>query len=309
MITRYVAALAFFLVGLAVGAVLIWFILPATVTLQGLGPLPGPSGSAPASRAANVAGLDKCQALVDDCRAYHDCVKRELGAEVAAGLPGCSQTAASTRKSAADVILCFSPPVPPDGCDPAAAVVHSIDEAKRSIWLQTYVLTSQAVVDSLLKAVERHVAVSLIVDKQMLEEQPELVLSLVQAGPTIRVDASVRGAARSSVMIVDGTSVLAGSFDFTNEAERWNSDDLLITSARPLVDRYQKNWDFHLAHSEPVELPTATGSATPSTATPGTTAPGSATPAATTTPAPRRSEKGSTPTTPAATESKSAPKP
>ncbi|HTW89327.1 MAG TPA: phospholipase D-like domain-containing protein [Candidatus Binataceae bacterium] len=265
----YVAAVATFFVGLAVGAVLIWFILPANVTVQNSAEQPsGPRGSATPSHADVVAEIDKCQPLLDDCHAYHDCVQREAGAAVANGLPDCPQAPAPPASAieSGDVILCFSPPVPADGCDPAAAVVHAIDSTKRTIWLQTYVLSSQAVVDSLLKAHDRHVAMTLIVDKQMLQEQPQLVLSLAQTGIAIRVDASVRGAARSSVMIVDGIFVLAGSFDFTNAAERWNADDLLVTSAHALVDRYVANWNFHLAHSEPVELvaaPSATAAVRP----------------------------------------------
>lgn len=262
----YVAAVATFFVGLSAGAMLIWFILPATVTMQNAAEQPsGPTSSATPAHTDVVAEIDKCQPLLNDCHAYHDCVQREAGAAVANGLPDCPAAPAppaSAIEGGADVILCFSPPVPADGCDPAAAVVHAIDSTKRTIWLQTYVLSSQAVVDSLLKAHDRHVAVTLIVDKQMLQEQPQLVLSLAQTGIPIRVDASVRGAARSSVMIIDGAFVLSGSFDFTNEAERWNADDLLVTSAHVLVDRYLANWNFHLAHSEPVELVAAPSATT-----------------------------------------------
>lgn len=264
----YVAALAFFFVGLAIGAVLIWFILPTTVTMQPAGPLAVPSSSATPSGTDIVAGLDKCQPLLDDCGAYHDCVEREVGAAIANGLPDCPESATRTAETGDDVMLCFSPPVPAEGCDPLAAVVHAIDDAQRTIWLQTYVLTSQTTVDSLLKAYQRHVAVSLIVDKHMLQEQPELVLNLAQSGIAVRVDASVRGMARSSVMIVDGTTVLAGSFDFTSEAERWNADDLLVTSQSALVAHYQDNWNFHLAHSEPVELSAAPSAGPPARATP-----------------------------------------
>ena len=278
---RYVAALALFLVGLSVGAVLIWFILPATVTLQPAGPLPGPASSATPSASNIAAELGKCQPLLDNCSAYRDCVAREAGAAIANGLPDCSAPAASSASTGGDIILCFSPPVPPQGCDPMAAAIHAIDTARRTIWLQTYVLTSQTTVDALLKAYGRHVAISLIVDKAMLQQQPQLVLSLAQAGLAIRVDDSVRGMARSSVMIVDGTTAMSGSFDFTNEAERWNADDLLITNRSALVARYRENWNFHLVHSEPVKLP----------ATPSASASPSASPSPT--PAPRRSGKGS----------------
>ncbi len=250
------AAIAFFLAGLALGAVLIWFILPPVITVQAPAQLARPSSS-PTPRPDVVAAMDRCQPMLGDCSAYHDCVRREAGDAVATGLPDCPQTPAPPAPASPEYILCFSPPVPADGCDPMTAVVHSLDAAKRTVALQTYALTSQTTVDALVRAAARQVAVGVIVDRQMLQEQPELVLNLAQAGLAMRVDASVQGAARNSVLLIDGTIALAGSFDFTNEAEHGNADDLLVTNDRAIVARYLANWNFHLKHSEPIELTAA----------------------------------------------------
>jgi phosphatidylserine/phosphatidylglycerophosphate/cardiolipin synthase-like enzyme len=262
----YLAAVAFFFAGLALGAVLIWFILPAAVTVQYPQQLP-PAAIAPTpSHPDVVAAMDRCQPMLNDCAAYHDCVRREAGDAVANGLPDCpAPPAPPPLQPPPEYLVCFSPPVPSDGCDPMAAVVHAIDSAKKSIWMQTYVLTSQATVDALLRAVGRQIPVTLIVDKEMLREQPQLVISLVQAGLTIRVDASVLGAARNNLLVIDGAIALAGSFDFTAAAEHGNADEVLVTDDSALVDRYRDNWNFHLAHSEPVRL-AAAPAATPSPA-------------------------------------------
>jgi phosphatidylserine/phosphatidylglycerophosphate/cardiolipin synthase-like enzyme len=100
----------------------------------------------------------------------------------------------------------------------------------------------------------------------MLQEQPQLVISLVQAGLTLRVDVSVRGVARTSVLLIDGTIAMVGSFDFTDEAEHGNADEILVTDDSALVDRYRDNWNFHLTHSEPVKLAAAAPAASPSPA-------------------------------------------
>ncbi|GEM_PF-4334629 len=248
------AAMAFFLVGLAIGAVLIWFILPPAMTIRVSAHRSSPSSSPTPAHPDVVAALDRCQPKLADCNAYHDCVRREAGDAIANGLPDCPAAPAPPAPAKAEYIVCFSPRVPADGCDPMTVAVRSIDAAKRMVELQTYTLTSQAAVDALVRAAARQVAVSMIVDRQMLATQPELVLDLARAGLAIRVDATVRGAARDSVMLIDGTIVLAGSFDFTDEAEHENADQLLITNDSAIVERYLANWRFHLAHSEPIEM-------------------------------------------------------
>jgi phosphatidylserine/phosphatidylglycerophosphate/cardiolipin synthase-like enzyme len=248
------AAMAFFLGGLAIGAVLIWFILPPAMTIRFSAQRSNPSSSPTPVHPDVVAALDRCQPKLADCNAYHDCVRREAGDAVANGLPDCPAAPAPPTPARAEYIVCFSPRVPADGCDPMTAAVRSIDAAKRTVELQTCTLTSQAAVDALVRAAARQVVVSMIVDRQMLEAQPELVLNLARAGLAIRVDATVRGAARDNVMLIDGTIALAGSFDFTGEAEHENADHLLITDDSAIVDRYIANWRFHLAHSEPIEM-------------------------------------------------------
>jgi phosphatidylserine/phosphatidylglycerophosphate/cardiolipin synthase-like enzyme len=51
-------------------------------------------------------------------------------------------------------------------------------------------------------------------------------------------------------MIIDGETVITGSFNFTKAAEENNAENLLIIHDKKLAERYTKNWQEHERHSE-----------------------------------------------------------
>ena len=51
-------------------------------------------------------------------------------------------------------------------------------------------------------------------------------------------------------MIIDGETVITGSFNFSKAAEERNAENLLIIRDRELAGRYTANWKVHEGHSE-----------------------------------------------------------
>jgi phosphatidylserine/phosphatidylglycerophosphate/cardiolipin synthase-like enzyme len=52
-------------------------------------------------------------------------------------------------------------------------------------------------------------------------------------------------------MILDRSTLITGSFNFTKAAEEKNAENLLVIKGnKPLVDRYIKNFEGHKGHSE-----------------------------------------------------------
>ena len=51
-------------------------------------------------------------------------------------------------------------------------------------------------------------------------------------------------------MIIDGQTVITGSFNFTKNAEENNAENLLVIRPPELATKYASNWDAHLRHSE-----------------------------------------------------------
>ena len=52
-------------------------------------------------------------------------------------------------------------------------------------------------------------------------------------------------------MVIDGRTVITGSFNFTKAAEEKNAEDLLVIDDPELAAKYTVNWKAHLGHSVP----------------------------------------------------------
>jgi hypothetical protein len=60
--------------------------------------------------------------------------------------------------------------------------------------------------------------------------------------------------AHNKVMIIDGETVITGSFNFTRQAENSNAENLPIIQGKPkLAEAYEENFRKHLEHSKVYE--------------------------------------------------------
>ena len=55
-------------------------------------------------------------------------------------------------------------------------------------------------------------------------------------------------------MLIDGRTILTGSFNFTKAAEKNNAENMLVIKGRPdLYGKYYENFQHHLSHSPAYE--------------------------------------------------------
>ncbi len=78
-----------------------------------------------------------------------------------------------------------------------------------------------------------------------------LALALHAGIPTL-IDAK-HSIAHNNIMVIDGQTVLTGSFNFTKAAEEHNAENLLVIRDSILAEKYRSNRDAHAEHSEPYE--------------------------------------------------------
>ncbi len=137
---------------------------------------------------------------------------------------------------------------PLGGC--AQAIVKEIDSAKNQILVQAYSFTSRPIAKALLEAHKRGVKVEAIVDKSQRTKNYTSATFLANSRvPTFIDDA--HDIAHNKVMIIDGQTVITGSFNFTRAAEEKNAENLLIIKSPELAKLYIANWNHHKEHSEP----------------------------------------------------------
>jgi phosphatidylserine/phosphatidylglycerophosphate/cardiolipin synthase-like enzyme len=146
---------------------------------------------------------------------------------------------------AAGMQVCFTP-----GEDCTAVITAEIAAARREVRVQAYGFTSRPIAEALVGAERRGVDVKVILDERASHwrAEREPIARLRGAGIEVRLDGD-HAIAHNKVMIIDGATVLTGSFNFTAAAQFRNAENLLVVHDPALAGRYLANWRFHAAHS------------------------------------------------------------
>ena len=151
---------------------------------------------------------------------------------------------APTAVSEANLAVHFSPK---GGCTEAA--VAEIDAAAKLIHVQAYSFTSARIAEAIVRAAERHVDVVLILDKTQKSERYSSLTFFTNHRLTVHVD-SAHAIAHNKIMLIDGRTIITGSFNFTKAAENENAENLLVIHDAPsLYAQYEQNFQHHLDHS------------------------------------------------------------
>lgn len=135
---------------------------------------------------------------------------------------------------------------PQDHC--SEAIVKEIANARATIFMQAYTFNSQEIAAALLKAQGRGVFVEIILDKSNRRSKSGTGEAIEQAGVPTYIDAR-HAIANNKIMIIDGGTVMTGSFNFTEAAKLKNAENLLIIRNKELAAVYQENWAKHKEHA------------------------------------------------------------
>ena len=162
-------------------------------------------------------------------------------------LAGCAaQAPASLRPAQAPLCAVFFSPN--GGC--TEEVVHAIGAAKDRILVQAYSFTSEPIAQALIAAHRRGVRVEVLLDRSQATDRRSSAARLAGAGVPLEIDRA-HAIAHNKVIVIDGETVLTGSFNFTESAERRNAENLLVLQDRALAEQYAANWASHRVHSQP----------------------------------------------------------
>ena len=136
---------------------------------------------------------------------------------------------------------------PHGGC--TDAIVETLNQAKSSILIQAYSFTSAPIAKAVVDAHKRGVKVQVILDKSQRTEKYSSADFLAHAGIAVSIDAKHK-IAHNKIMIIDGGTVITGSFNFTKSAEESNAENLLFIRDTDLAAKYIENWKKHEEHSD-----------------------------------------------------------
>ena len=136
---------------------------------------------------------------------------------------------------------------PRRGC--TVAVIRELANAKTTIFVQAYSFTSAPIAKALVDAHKRGVKVEVILDRSQRTDKYSSSTFFFNKGISLRIDAQ-HAIAHNKVMVIDGETVITGSFNFTRAAEEKNAENLLVIRDKNLAERYSANWREHEKHSE-----------------------------------------------------------
>lgn len=135
---------------------------------------------------------------------------------------------------------------PRGGC--TEAITNELGKAKTSVLIQAYSFTSAPIAGAVVAAHRRGVKVQVVLDKSQRTANYSSADFLANSGVPVLID-DKHAIAHSKTIIIDGKTVLTGSFNFSKAAEESNAENLLILSDPELAKTYTSNWTAHAVHS------------------------------------------------------------
>ena len=153
---------------------------------------------------------------------------------------------ADNFSSDASYQVCFTP-----GMDCTYQIVKAISQAKHTILVQAYSFTSRPIIKALAAEHYHGVKVKILLDKSLITDADQYYSPIPyfqKVGIWLRID-YLPDIAHNKVIIIDNQTVVTGSFNFTNSAQNYNAENVLIIHDRQLAQQYTANWYRRAARS------------------------------------------------------------
>jgi len=125
----------------------------------------------------------------------------------------------------------------------AARLVALLRGARQNIDVMAYSFTADALAEAMLDRARDGVAVRGVFDKGQANASGAEFSRLQQAGLDVRLDRS-DGLLHHKVIVIDGETVITGSYNFTRSAEEQNDEAVLILHDPALAQRFLEEFEM-----------------------------------------------------------------
>jgi len=130
------------------------------------------------------------------------------------------------------------------------AVTDALWEAKKRVYVQAHILSSKVIADSLAVLKRRGIELVIVLDRDMAMSPYSQVGFLFSVGVPVYLDGR-HAVAHGRAIVVDGKTVVAGSYDLTDYSENDNAEDLIVIRGNlTIAGKFIANIEEHLSHSE-----------------------------------------------------------
>lgn len=135
-------------------------------------------------------------------------------------------------------------------------VLDTINQAHSSIQMIAYAFQAKDITAALDAAQQRGVRVQVVIDKRRNRGHVSqaAMRDIASHGVELRIDGHYH-IQHDKMMIVDGTTLETGSFNYAKSAEYDNSENVLVIKNMPkIVSQYQEHFASRWALSQPFDL-------------------------------------------------------
>lgn len=147
-----------------------------------------------------------------------------------------------------EISICFSPN---NGCQ--LSIINYLNQASTSIYVHAYSFTNKELANALIEAHHRGLDIKILYDKQQAKSKHSLLPLLQKTGIACYID-QTKGLAHNKIMIIDNNTIITGSYNWSNNAEYRNAENLLFINNKNIAGKYLANWYARLANAKSIDL-------------------------------------------------------
>lgn len=118
-------------------------------------------------------------------------------------------------------------------------LINNINQANKSLYVAIYAITRQDIADSIINAKSRGIDVKIITDKinSQSKSQKNILDKFKKANIPVNIETHT-GLMHLKVCIVDDKTLLAGSYNYTEQATKYNDENLLVIRDSNIINQY-----------------------------------------------------------------------
>jgi phosphatidylserine/phosphatidylglycerophosphate/cardiolipin synthase-like enzyme len=126
----------------------------------------------------------------------------------------------------------------------SAEIMRTIGAATTSVKVAAFAFTSTYIGKAIKNAIYfKHAKVQMVLEAKIAKKKYSLDELLAVYGVDVRVIDIPRGVMHNKFVIVDDTKLITGSYNFTNDAENKNCENVIVTDIPELVAAFVKEFD------------------------------------------------------------------
>eukprot|EP00894_Picocystis_sp_ML_P000935 jgi/Pico_ML_1/51452/g2480.t1 len=123
------------------------------------------------------------------------------------------------------------------------ALLQVLRSAKKSLYVCVYTITCNEIADELVRAKKRGVQVFVLTDDELVDALGSDIRTLKQAAIPVRIDRGRKAYMHHKFCIVDGHTLLNGSFNWTRNGVLGNNENIVITRDAGLCQVFQAEYN------------------------------------------------------------------